>query len=334
MRHSTYKGIAGALLLMAVAALVINSCTKYQKGFLSPNVQYLAGLYTIPKGRPFSSDALDPDGSSIPMNVQLLHIYDSAGRTMDSVLLKPYSVTTWTSIYDPTTDTTVTQIEAKQQVQQLAGIDINPVSGVIQGNFATINLPAGTYTLDEKISNVAGSLTLRNIVKISLIDTTDFDTDPSLGTTEETLFMVGNESVTHTAAKPILTVTRVADSPNVVILKMVDKNGVPFDPKTGEIGKRPNSGLNPDPPYLECFENYTASYTYTDTAMLFYYATVPFPFSSIGNGYNLYYRIPTQYFSVAGYPDGTYSANPRLPFRVWVPGAYEIIMQFPDLTHK
>ena len=68
--------------------------------------------------------------------------------------------------------------------------------------------------------------------------------------------------------------------------------------------------------------------------MLFQYALTPFPFISLGNGFNLYYRIPTQFFSVDGYPDGEWSANPRLPFRLWIPGTYEITMQFPDLTHK
>lgn len=324
----------GALLLTGAAALVINSCTKYEKGFLSPNIQYLSGTYTIPKGRVFNSDALDPDGSSIPLNVKLVHVYDSAGRVMDSLFFKTYSVTTWTGLYNPTTDTTNSQIEALQQVRQLAPITINSVSGVIQGDFATANLPAGTYSFDEQISNVAGSMLFKKLVQVNLIDTTDFDSAPALGSVYDHLFMVGNESVTQTAAAPIVTIVHVNDSPNVIVLKMIDKNGVPFDPKTGEIVKRPNTGLNPDPLYLECFENYTNTYTYTDTAMLFYYALTPFPFASIGNGYNLYYRIPTQYFSVNGFADGTYSANPRLPFRLYVPGTYTITMQFPDLTHK
>jgi hypothetical protein len=166
------------------------------------------------------------------------------------------------------------------------------------------------------------------------VDAPGYQSVPDLGTSYDKLFKVGNESVTATAAAPINTITYLADSPNLIIFKMVDKNGVPFSPKNGEIVKRPNSGVNPIPPYLQCFENYTNSYTYTDTAMLFNYALEPFPFISLGNGFNLYYRIPTQFFSVDGYPDGEWSANPRLPFRLWLPGVYSITMQFPDLTHK
>lgn len=332
MRHSIYRLLsccAGLLVLLA-----LGSCTKYQKGFLSPNIQYLESSYTISKGRVFTSDALNPDGSSLPLTVTLLHVYDSAGDVMDSIFFKKYPVTTWTGAYNATTDTTLAEIEAKQQVQQLNPITLNTGSGVITGNFATIFLPAGTYWFDEKVSNVVGAEVFHKFVSVTLIDAPPYESVPDLGTTYDKLFKVGNESVTALAATPITTISYLADSPNLIIFKMVDKNGVPFDPKTGEIAKRPNSGLNPNPPYLECFENYTNAYTYTDTAMLFNYALTPFPFISLGNGFNLYYRIPTQYFSVAGYPDGEWSANPRLPFQLWIPGVYSITMQFPDLTHK
>jgi len=334
MRNLIYKKVTGSLLLLTIIVLIAFSCTKYAKGFLSPNVQYLNSQYTISKGRVFNSDAMNPDGSTLPLNIQLVHVYDSAGRIMDSIFFKTYPVTTWTGLYDPTVDTTLDQIKALQQVQMLSPLVINPQSGVIQGNFATFDIPAGTYSFDERITNVAGTQLLKNIVSVTLVDAPPFESVPDLGTTYDKLFMVGDESVTHTAATPIITIAQIADSPNVIIFKMLDKNGVPFDPKKGEIGKRPNSGLNPTPPYLECFENYTNSYTYTDTAMFFNYALTPFPFASLGNGFNMYYRIPTQFFSVDGYPDGAYSANPRLPFQLWIPGTYSITMQFPDLTHK
>ncbi|TDW95863.1 DUF5007 domain-containing protein [Dinghuibacter silviterrae] len=323
-----------SLCLLAALLAALASCTKYEKGFLSPNIQYLQSDYTISKGRVYTSDAVNPDGSSQPLTVTLVHVYDSAGNNVDSIFFKKYPVTTWTSAYNATTDTTLSDIKAKQQVQQLPPISLNSGSGVIDANFATIYLPAGTYSLDERISNVVGSEMFHNFVKITLVDAPAYQSVPDLGTTYDKLFKVGNESVTRLAATPVITINYLADTPNLIILKMVDQNGVPFDPKTGEIVKRPNSGVNPTPPYLQCFENYTNSYTYTDTAMLFNYALTPFPFASLGNGFNLYYRIPTQYFSAAGQPDGMWSANPRLPFRLWVPGVYSITMRFPDLTHK
>ncbi|HTJ10993.1 MAG TPA: hypothetical protein VL547_03175 [Dinghuibacter sp.] len=322
------------IYLLLGAVFFASSCTKYAKGFLSPNIQYLQSNYVISKGRVYNSDAVNPDGSSQPLNITLEHVYDSAGNVMDNIFFKTYPVTTWKAAYNSATDTTLDQITAKQQVQQLPPITLNANSGVITGNFATINLPAGTYSLDEKISNIAGIEMFHNLVSITLVDAPAYQSVPDLGTTYDKLFKVGNESVTANAANPIITIQYLADSPNLIVLKMIDKNGTPFDPKKGEIVQRPNSGVNPIPPYLQCFENYTNSYTYTDTAMLFQYALTPFPFTSLGNGYNLYYRIPTQFFSVSGYPDGEWSANPRLPFRLWIPGVYSITMQFPDLTHK
>jgi hypothetical protein len=315
--------------------LLACSCTKYQKGFLSPNIQYLESSYSISKGRVFTSDAVNPDGSSLPLTVTLLHVYDSAGNVMDSIFFKKYPVTTWNSAYNAQTDTTISEIQARQQVQQLPPITLNAGSGVITANFATYYLPTGTYWFDEKVSNLVGSETFHKLVSVTLVDAPPFQSVPDLGSIYNKLFKVGNESVTALAAAPVTTISYLADSPNVIIFKLLDKNGVPFDPKNGEIVKRPAAGLNPIPPYLECFEDYTNSYTYTDTAMLFNYALTPFPFTPFGpDQYNLYYRIPTQYFSVDGYPDGEWSANPRIPFRLWIPGVYEITMQFPDLTHK
>ena len=164
MRQPIYRLIAGLLLLAC-------SCTKYQKGFLSPNIQYLESQYTISKGRNFTSDAVNPDGSSLPLQITLLHVYDSAGNLMDSIFFKTYPVTTWLTAYNAATDTTIEDIQAKQKVEQLPPITLNAGSGVITGNFATtIDLPAGTYSLDEKISNVAGTEVFHKFVQVSLVD--------------------------------------------------------------------------------------------------------------------------------------------------------------------
>jgi hypothetical protein len=144
MRLSIPTKIAAGALVLVTVAVAIHSCTKYQKGFLSPYITYLETSYTFGKGRVASSDALDPDGSSIPLHVELVHVYDANGKLWDSVFLKSYPVTTWISQYIPTVDTTFDQIIALQQVQQLPGISVNSVSGVIQSNAASLNLPAGT----------------------------------------------------------------------------------------------------------------------------------------------------------------------------------------------
>jgi len=331
MRFIHYKR---SLALLLIISGLFPSCKKYAKGFLGPYAQYPKTNYTVPRGQLFTSDALTPDGSSGPLTVKLLHAYDSAGNIVDSLFSKTYPVTTWIAAFDLTTDSTDAQVAAKQKVVQMPAIIVNPANGAIEGNSATLYFPTGTYTFDLSLMNNSGMEELKHIVSITVADKPPFQSEPELGTSYDRLFKVGNESVTANAAKPIVTIERVADSPNAVIMKMVDKDGRAFSPLAGEIRKRPGTGVNPNPPYLQTLEDYTRNYSYTDTTMIFRFPIVPFPLSSLGNGYNIYYRIPTQYIHVNGFTDDTWSANPRVPLRFFQFGKYIVTMKFPDITHR
>jgi hypothetical protein len=324
---------AGVMLLLIISGL-FPFCKKYAQGFLGPYAQYPKTNYTIPRGQLYASDALTPDGSSGPLTIKLLHAYDSAGNVVDSLFTKTYPVTTWTAAFDFTVDSTDALVAAKQKVVQMPAIVVNPSNGAIEGNSATLYFPRGTYVFDLQLSNNSGTEVLKHIVSITVEDQAPYQSVPELGTVYDRLFKVGNETVTANAVNPIVDIERVADTPNEVIMKMVDKNGTPFNPLAGEIRKRPNTGVNPTPPYLQTLEDYTKNHDYTDTTMIFRFPIVPFPFSSLGNGYNIYYRIPTQYIHVDGFADDTWSANPRLPLRVFQFGRYTVTMRFPDVTHR
>jgi hypothetical protein len=324
------------IFLFAVLVISFPGCTKNEKGFLSAYFQYPINEYTIAKGRAFTSDAINPDGSSIPFKAQIVHIYDAAGQIADEVFFKTYPVSVWMSAYNSITDTTAALIAAKRKVENLPALKINEANGAIETNSASINLPSGAFTIDLMISNVAGSQVLQKIVTIHLIDAAPFETAPDLAATSEAIIKVGNESssVAFGSAFETVQVEKVADDPWVIHVKIVDKNGVPFNPKNGEIVKRPNLGLNPNPPFLQNLQSYTLSYNPTDTEMEFPYAVAPMPLESLGNGYNMYYRIPTQFFHIDGYPDDTYSLNVRFPLRIWVPGTYNITVRVANVTHR
>jgi hypothetical protein len=155
------------------------------------------------------------------------------------------------------------------------------------------------------------------------------------------------------------TITRFADTPNVFIYKLMDKNGVVFNPKAGEIAKRPNAGLNPNPPFLQNLQDYAPdTYSATDTAMVLKYPLVPFPIASLGNGYNMYYCIPSQYVKIdsttswasntagnfyKGTADSRYKGVYKLdrfdyayrtPMRIQVPGAYLLQVKLLNATHR
>lgn len=355
-----------ALLILTLGGLAIAACTKYEKGFLSPNVQYAVDEFSITRGRIATSYSLVTDGSSFPLQIQWTHIYDSAGNIVDSLFTKTYPVGVWTASYDPTTDTSYAEIMAKRTVQNLTPLTVNATSGTIEANSGTLYLPLGIYKMDLRVSNTAGSETLDTIMKIDIVDGKPLETSPEQGAFSNSLALAGNAAAALTifngSNNPFdsVVVTRYADTPNVLILKVTDKNGVPFDFKKGEITKRPNTGLNPTPPYLQNLQDYAPdTYQVSDTAISIEYPLVPFPIASLGNGYNMYYNILAPYVEIDStsswtsntnpllfyqgtmdshylgtYGAGRYNAYIRIPMRIQVPGAYEINLKILNTTHR
>jgi len=367
------KIITASLLLLVICSGVFISCTKYGNGFLSPTVQYAVNQFTITRGRIATSYSLITDGSSVPMHVKWVHIYDATGKIVDSMFSKKYVVPVWTAAYNPVTDTNYAKIIAKRSNAELTPIVVNESNGTIEANSGTIYLPIGTYTMDLEVSNAAGSQVLKNIMQINIVDGKTIELDPEQGAFSLSLLIANTASgagalggnnagvMFNGANNPfaLYTITRFADTPNVFIYKVMDRNGVPFNPKAGEIAKRPNSGLNPTPPFLQNLQDYAPdTFTASDTAMSLRYPLVPFPIASLGNGFNMYYRIPAQFVSIdsttlwstntAGnfykgtadthykgvYAEGKFDYAFRTPMRIQVPGAYFLTLKLLDATHK
>lgn len=367
------KIIATAILLLVICSGIFISCTKYGNGFLSPTVQYAVNEFSIIRGRIATSYSLITDGSSVPMHVKWVHIYDASGNIVDSIFNKKYPVAIWKAAYDPATDKDYASIIAKRSVTELTPITVNESNGTIEANSGTIYLPVGSYTMDLEVSNAAGSQVLKNIMKINIVDGKTIEISPETGNFSLSLLKAGTASGAGSAGgnnngvlfngpnNPFVqySVTRFADTPNVFIYKIVDKNGVAFNPKNGEIAKRPNSGLNPNPPFLQNLQDYAPdTYLATDTALTLKYPLVPFPIASLGNGYNMYYRIPSQFVvidsttswtsNIAGnfykgstdpHYKGTYTLDKfdfafRTPMRIFVPGAYYLNVKLLNATHR
>ncbi len=369
-----YRNIT-AIHICALISFIIFSpaCTKYQDGFLSPYIQYAVNQFSIIRGRVSSSYSLITDGSSIPLHVKWTHIYDSTGKIVDDIFSKKYPVEVWTAAYNPNVDKDYGDIIAKRTTDSLPPIVVNEASGVISSNIGTLNIPAGTYTMDLQVSNSAGTEELKGIMKIIITDGKPIEISPETGNFSTSLLVAGtaggagsaggsnNGTLFNGPNNPFVqwTATRFADTPNLFILRVTDKNGVVFNPKNGEIAKRPNSGLNPDPPYLQNLQDYAPStFEANDTAMTLKYPLVPFPINSLGNGFNMYYRIPTQYVLIdstsswssnqegsfyQGVTDthhlGIYTNNKfdyalRIPLRIQVSGSYELNIKLLNATHR
>lgn len=362
-----------ANVLIIAGCLFLNSCTKYEKGFLSPYMQYAVNEFSITRGRVATSYSLVTDGSSVPMKVKWTHIYDSDGKIVDELFNAKYPVPVWTSAYNALTDLTYAAIIAKRSVQELPPIIINESNGTIEANSGTLYLPVGDYTMDLEVSNEAGTQELKKIMTIHIVDGESVEISPTTGNFSNAILVAGTAGGAGAAGgansgtffnganNPYAqyTLTRFADTPNVFVLKIADRNGVPFNPKNGEVAKRPNSGTNPNPPFLQNLQDYAPdTFTATDTAMVLKYPLVPFPIASLGNGFNMYYRIPTKFVTIdstkawptntAGtfyqgkydshflgeYTDGKFDYSIRIPMRIQVPGSYVLSIKILNATHK
>lgn len=360
-----YRKINLALILSVMVFMeIFSGCTKIGNGFLSPFVTYAVTDFTVIRGRIGSSYSIITDGSSIPMHIKWTHIYDSTGKIVDDLFSKEYPVQVWTAAYDPTTDVTFAAITAKQKTENLPPLVVNENNGTIEANAGTLNLPLGSYKMDLQVTNSAGTESLEKIMQIDIVDGPAVETSPESGDFANGRAKAGTAPVTYffngqNNPYTYYTITRFADTPNVFIMKFTDRNGVPFNPKTGEIIKRPATGLNPNPPFLQNLQDYAPdTYTALDTAMYLKYPLVPFPIVSLGNQFNMYYNIKTSVVQIdstsnwssnaAGifyqgpsdshylgtYVNGEYDYSIRVPMRIFVPGSYELTVKILNVVHR
>jgi hypothetical protein len=308
------------------------SCKKVPDGFLSPNIRYEETPILVPQGIVKVSTALTLDGSAMPINVKLLHIYDRAtGKVVDDIFTAKYPIKVWTALYDPKIDNTIEKINAKRKDSLVLPISINQYSGQLEANIATLNLPVGEYEFDLEVSNSAGSKVYPKIGKFNLNPAAPYEI-PGVG--RHQAFKVGAETTIKELIPTVITVKKLSETPDQLIVRITDKNGVPFNAAAGEIARRPNAGNVPG--FLQTMDLYSLTANNFADRMEFTYGTVPFPLASLGNGFNYYYRIPTQFvdFDDPSLPDGQYSSNARFSFRAFVPGTYEVTVKIPDVTHK
>jgi hypothetical protein len=358
--YLTAKGLFAGFAFSFMAG-----CTKYEKGFISPTIQYSVSTVTIIKGRVFNSNTLVPDGSSIPMNVKWVHIYDSTGKIVDDLFQKKYPIEIWSSSYNAITDTNFALIMAKRTKTELPAIVVNPLSGRVEANSGTYNLPSGTYTMDLEVTNTAGTQQLKKAMTMVFKEGAAVETAPETGAYSAGTIVAGTATggplFFNGQNNPFVkqTIERKADSPNEFILKFVDKNGLPFNPKNSEVIKRPNGGLNPTPKFLQNLQDYAPdTYVATDEAISIKFPLTPFPIASLGNGFNMYYLINTanvQIDSTASwttntpgvyyqgindsryrgtYVNGRYDYSIRVPLRIQTPGSYVLTVQLLNTTRR
>ena len=160
-KNILYLGVA----LLLVSCFKANNDSDTGKGFLSDAIR-LAGQDTmiINRGSKGNTNTAFLDGSSLPVNFQVVEVRDEAGNRIEE-FFTDYEYRTWLKPYDFLTDNTEEAVLAKLETTMKRPLIVNAVNGQVQYLETTSNVPGdeGTvYHLDVQVDNLAGSRYLKD----------------------------------------------------------------------------------------------------------------------------------------------------------------------------
>lgn len=306
-------------------------CEKIEKGFLSDNPRYVNGTITVPRGGIYvASDRIDADGSTPPYRYKLLNLRDkTTGEPAPAEFSTNYDVLMFKSgqVFNAQVDTTIELLNAKRETVSTAPFVFNEVSGQLVFNRSSSNLPLGEYIFDIEMSNVKGTQLFESFGEVRVIDPTELDYFEV--TYQAASVSDANETFTNITT-PTLSCERVSAEGARVILQIVDKNGVPFDPSAGEVIRRG------DRPTFETHVKFNPVVE-TDTALICDFEVAPFPLVNYNDGvtdwgYLIYYRIPARFAHADGYGAGSMNINPVFGFRMLMEGTYVVKVRLPSVA--
>lgn len=316
-------------LALGMGLLSVLSCEKVPVGYISDQIRYVNDTFRVPRGTNYKSDpkAFELDGSNYPISVKLLEVRDLATGKPTNVFSEPHEAYIWTGLFDVNADTTVELLNKKRVLQKVPPLEVMEKSGQLIMNEGTLNIPAGNYAFDVQVTNGSGVKTFKNISVIQMLDQPFEDKGGGCA------YFIDGTNTSDDIALPVVTYKKVSDEGYQVRLKVTDKNGMPFNPKLGELQKRG------DRPLFETYAKFNPV-EYTDTTMVCNYELTPFPILEYpGYGYLMYYRIPSNKVVIdpgvtPNVPGQTYNVNPRWAFRLLVKGTYEVTVKLPKVTRK
>lgn len=225
------------ILFLVVSTVFFWSCQKIIHGYLSDRIFYQVNPFAVQQGVTTVSSSLVADGSTEPLHVKVLSLTDSLGNDADSLLTTPKTIVTYTGTLTPA-DSTLGLFNAKLKDSLVSPFNIAKIGGRLQFTAATAYVPAGSYHLDLQVSNVRGERVLKNACTIQIVplSTTSVINYKSFRTTDPTgtkdlVRYENNDAYMHVDIEN----TPSTDATSKIILKYVDKNGIPFDPSKGEV---------------------------------------------------------------------------------------------------
>jgi len=296
-----YKILCAASLFLVAAY----ACTKKpMEGFLGTKFFYLSNPFTGIKGRVTTSAPLQADGSTNPITVKLLSIRNLAGKEADE-LNKTYEIPIYKGEVTPQ-DSTPQLLALKLGTAMYKPFNINSLGGRLELTPATALLDTGTYTFDVEVSNIRGSVKVNNIATVRITPSV-----PSQLIRQFANSSMPNQELTFTNQGTFSTTLERRNGPNQIIIRFLDRNGVAFNPRNGEVV--PRVGTTAAPRFV--FKQFAPYFpeVVTDTALVYQYPdkTPTFPLYMLNNAYLSSYRIPAA-FNTLGQ-----NINPEFAFRLF-----------------
>ena len=314
-----YKILIAVFTVASVAA-----CVKAPHGFLSSQIRYRDSPIPIPQGYVVQTSAVDNDGSSAPVSYKLLDIRDAVTHKHADSLYKNRPRYVFLSQFYPDIDTTLALLNSIRKIVNTPAFEFNEHTGGFTFYNSSINVPLGKYEFDISATNQNGTKTYKNIGILNLVegDVAEIDAGGSA-------WFQDNSSANGDTGNPPVTVQKLSPKGTLAILKIVDENGVPFNPKNNEYITR---GDRSDFTTFAKFHPVIVS----DTSLTCNFEITPFPYQGAAQGFTIYYRIPSKFakFDAGWTPTSAriYSANPRFTVRLFQEGTYLITVKVPHVT--
>lgn len=321
------------LSLLFLAAVLLGSgmsCSEIEEGFLSDGIRYKDNVISCKRGVTLSmSDRIDVDGSTPPYEFRMLNLREkTTGEPAPAEFFTEYEILVFKEgmVFNAETDTTLDLLNQKRELVKRTPMIFNGVSGQLIFNKASVNLPLGEYAFDIEMTNVHGTKLFEDLAQVNVMD-------PTIEDMFEVTYQAAtgsDSSETFTAINaPRLSCTKISNEGARVILKITDKNGIPWNPAEGEVIKRG------DRPMFETHARFNPVIE-TDTALICDFEVAPFPLTAYidQNGtdwsYLIYYRIPKAYAQIDGLPNN--NVNPVFGFRLFMEGTYVVEVRLTDVV--
>jgi hypothetical protein len=251
-----WKKIWPLALLPAAFAV---GCKPDQIGFLNENMRYNVSELQVTQGTSISTPAIISNGSSTPMTVELIEVRNKETGAIASEMLVPaeYSVFLQTVGAEVMT---LEQLASKLNTKTSAPIDVNEIGGKVTFSPSTENVAPGLYTIDLKVTNIAGTKTIKEALDFRVLP---MKAD-SVFAYSATSTPANSETNSTTIREFDVTVEHIPNGPNKIIYVWEDKNGNKYNPKAGEVIRRSA---------LPSFADWSPFYPeeLTDTAIVYEY---------------------------------------------------------------